>query len=50
MTEPSVSAPRPPTADQTADLASGGVGSHRFRGIGNYLALIPFHLSTSGCS
>lgn len=42
MTDPSVSAPRPPTA-QTAGLASGGAGSRRFRGLGNYLALVPFH-------
>ena len=42
MTDPSVSAPRPPTV-QTVGLASGGAGSRRFRGAGNYLALIPFH-------
>ena len=29
---------------QTAGLASGGAGSRRLRGAGNYLALIPFHL------
>ena len=33
---------RPPTA-QTAGPASGGAGSRRLRGAGNYLALIPFH-------
>ena len=42
MTEPSVSAPRSPTAE-TAGLASGGAGSRRLRGMGNYLALVPFH-------
>jgi len=29
---------------QTTGLASGGAGSRRLRGAGNYLALIPFHL------
>jgi putative spermidine/putrescine transport system permease protein len=43
VTDPSVSAPRPPTA-QTVGLASGGAGSRRFRGAANYLALVPFHL------
>jgi putative spermidine/putrescine transport system permease protein len=42
MTEPSVSA-SPTAAAQTAGLASGGAGSRRFRGLGNYLALVPFH-------
>ena len=37
-----VGAPGQPAA-QTAGLASGGAGSRRFRGAGNYLALLPFH-------
>ena len=42
MAEPSVSTSPPPAA-QSAGLASGGAGSRRFRGLGNYLALVPFH-------
>ncbi len=42
MTDPTVGTPGQPTA-QTAGLASGGAGSRRFRGAGNYLALVPFH-------
>jgi len=43
MTDSSASMPAPssPTA---AGPASGGAGTSRFRGAGNYLALIPFHL------
>ena len=41
MTDSPVGAPRPPTAE--ADSAPGGVGSRRFRGAANYLALLPFH-------
>ena len=33
-----------PSTPQTAGLASGGAGTRRFRGAGNYLALLPFHL------
>ena len=43
MTDSPVDAPGPVTA-QTAGPASGGAGSRRFRGAGNYLALLPFHL------
>jgi putative spermidine/putrescine transport system permease protein len=43
MTEPPGGVPQPGTAE-TAGLASGEAGSHRFRGAGNYLALLPFHL------
>jgi len=42
MTDLPVSAPRPPTA-QTVGPASGGAGARRLRGLGNYLALVPFH-------
>jgi putative spermidine/putrescine transport system permease protein len=35
--------PQPGTAD-TAGLAAGEAGSRRFRGAGNYLALVPFHV------
>jgi putative spermidine/putrescine transport system permease protein len=42
MTDPTVGAPGQPTAP-TAGLASGGAGSRRARGAGNYLALVPFH-------
>jgi hypothetical protein len=42
MTDPAVSAPRPPTV-QTVGPASGGAGARRFRRAGNYLALVPFH-------
>jgi len=42
VTDPSVSVSPPPAA-QTAGLASGGAGSRRLRGLGNYLALVPFH-------
>jgi len=42
MTDPSVGAPRP-SAAQTAGPAPGGAGSRRFRGVGNYLPLVPFH-------
>lgn len=43
MADTPVDAPGPLTAD-TAGLASGGAGSRRLRGAGNYLALLPFHL------
>ena len=33
-----------PSGDQSAGLASGGAGTRRFRGAGNYLALLPFHI------
>ena len=41
MTDPSVSAARA-THGSAAGPASGGAGSRRLRGAGNYLALIPF--------
>src|SRR5262245_28314153 len=43
MTDQPVDAPGP-LVTETAGLASGGAGSRRFRGAGNYLALVPFHL------
>jgi putative spermidine/putrescine transport system permease protein len=43
MTESPVGASGQATAE-TAGLASGGAGSRRFRGMGNYLALLPFHI------
>lgn len=42
MTDPSVGAPPPATADG-AGPASSGAGSRRLRGAANYVALIPFH-------
>jgi putative spermidine/putrescine transport system permease protein len=42
MTESPVDASGPVDA-QSAGLASGGAGARRFRGAGNYLALLPFH-------
>jgi putative spermidine/putrescine transport system permease protein len=42
VTDPSVQVSPPPAA-RTAGLASGGAGSRRLRGLGNYLALVPFH-------
>jgi putative spermidine/putrescine transport system permease protein len=42
MTDSPVDASGPVDA-QSAGLASGGAGSRRFRGAGNYLALLPFH-------
>ena len=41
VTQPSMPAPSSPAA---AGPASSGAGTSRFRGAGNYLALIPFHL------
>ena len=43
MTEPPGGVSPPGTAE-TAGLTSGEAGSRRFRGAGNYLALLPFHL------
>ena len=42
MTDSSASMPAPSSA--AAGPASGGAGTSRFKGAGNYLALIPFHL------
>jgi putative spermidine/putrescine transport system permease protein len=42
MTETPISTPAP-SASATAGPASRGAGSSRFKGAGNYLALIPFH-------
>lgn len=43
MTGPAVDASGP-AAGQSAGPASGGAGTRRFRGAGNYLALLPFHV------
>ena len=43
MTDQSTSMPAP-SSSATAGPASSGAGASRFKGAGNYLALVPFHL------
>ena len=42
MTDQSTSMPAP-SSSATAGPASSGAGASRFKGAGNYVALIPFH-------